>query len=132
MSIRPSACQWLAVQHHVHSGAICTSKFYLSEKSWTKQDAWWLRIASRYVTMQNPGNIHLLCQIAPDSANFHYLCVPVSFIQSNISGLHRRKNGDIFLWLSATSSSLFQDEHGSAKLSFTPFVAPCPVPNSAV
>ena len=124
MTIRPSALRWLAVQHQIHSGARFTSKFYLSNKSWANQNAWGLQIPSKHFTAQSISDVHLVCQDATNSNNFHYLCVPVSFIQNNLSGLDIRKNGAISLSLSALPTSLFRDERGSAKLNFSPFIIP--------
>ena len=126
MSIRRSALKWLSTQHQIHSGPRFASKFYPKSESWTRQNAWAVEIPSVYVSAQGAGSIHLLCQDAPSSATFHYLSVPISFLQSNISGLYELQDGSISLFLSAIPATLFRDERGSAKLNFGIFVVPAP------
>jgi len=79
MSIRSEALQWLTTHYGVKGRGIYASKFYKPEESWPKRKVWWFEIPLDYIKSTDATNIHLVCQVAPNSSDFHYLKVPVTF-----------------------------------------------------
>lgn len=97
------------------------SKFYVPEHSWTGQSAWWLEIPRGIVENAESDHLHLLCQVAPNSSDFHYLRVPGEFFRRNLTKLVLRGNGRLSLFLSAEPTDLFVERRGSGRLPFASF-----------
>ena len=83
MSIRIEARQWLFSNHKNVSGPIYTSKYYTPEQSWPKTRVWWFQIPLKLIDRDSKGFINLVCQVAPNENDFHYLKVPVKYFYEN-------------------------------------------------
>jgi hypothetical protein len=121
-SLRSDALGWLSSRWGVEGEPTYTSKFYVPERSWTGQAAWWLEIPRGVIDNSGSGNLHLLCQAAPGLSEFHYLRVPADFLRRNLSKLALRDNGRVSLFLSAEPSDQFVERRGSGKLPFASFL----------
>ena len=121
-TIKTKAVDWLASKHSVRSKSVYASKFYVPERSWTGQSAWWLEIPQTAIEMPKSDEIHLVCEVAPDVDDFHYLKVPVEFFRKKLSNFDIRNNGKISLFLSAEPSDIFVDRRGRGKISFSDFL----------
>ena len=127
LSVRSSALRWLAATHRVRDGDIFTSRFYPAEQSWTGRDAWWVQLPVHRLEALGAGDVHLVCQAAPDRTEFHYLRVPAAVLRDNMEGLDLPGDGRmVSLFLSAEPATRFRDERGSAQLDLAPFVRPTP------
>ena len=118
MSIRPDALRWLSSRYDVSGGAVYASKFFKPEKSWTKRSAWWLEIPMRRIQASNPADIHLLCQVAPDTEAFYYLRVPAAYFREQLPRLSVVGSNKVSLFLSAEPESMFVDQRGNGKVHF--------------
>jgi hypothetical protein len=121
-TIKADAIGWLSSNFGVKSPATYASKFYVPEKSRTKRSAWWVEIPRS--TLQSPGSseVHLLCQKAPDVADFHYLRVPIDFLRAQLSRLATRESNQISLFLSAEPEEMFMDQRGQGRVDFSGFL----------
>ena len=70
------------------------------------------------------AQIHLLCQIAPDTNDFYRLNVPVKFLETELPNLYVRKNGKVSLFLSAERHEMFIEQRGTGKVSFARLLKP--------
>lgn len=120
-SLRSEALDWLSSRFVVQGEPTYTSKFYVPERSWTGESAWWIEIPRRAIETPGAHHLHLVCQVAPSVSTFHYLRVPAEFLTANLSKLALRENGRVSLFLSAEPADLFVDRRGASKLSFAPF-----------
>ena len=116
-TIKAEAVRWFASKVGMKN-PMYASKFYVPKKSWTRQSAWWFEIPQRTIETPKSAEIHLLCQVAPDSKDFHYLKVPVEFLKKEKLNLSIRKNGKLSLFLSAEQDEMFVEKRGSGKVSF--------------
>lgn len=123
-SLRSEALDWLASRFGVQGEPTYTSKFYVRERSWTGESAWWLEIPRRVIETSGARHLHLVCQAAPGVSTFHYLRVPAEFVTANLSKLALRHNDRVSLFLSAEPADLFVERRGTGKLSFAPFRVP--------
>jgi hypothetical protein len=121
-SVRANALDWLFSHSRVQGEPTYTSKFYVPEKSWTGQSAWWLEIPRSVIENSQSNYLHLLCQVAPDSSKFNYLRVPAEFFRRNLSKLAVRDNGRVSLFLCAEPADLFVEKRGSGRLPFASFL----------
>jgi hypothetical protein len=117
-TIKAEAVGWFVSKFGINSNAVYASKFYIPEKSWTQQSAWWFEIPLRIIETPKSAEIHLLCQIAPSAKDFHCLKVPVEFLKKERSNLCVRKNGKVSLFLSAEQDEMFVEKRGNGKVSF--------------
>lgn len=120
MSIRSQALQWFRSKFGAPYGKICSSKFYQPEESRTRDETWWLEFPIGDLDENN--EIHLLCQVAPNSDDFHYLKVPASFFQEQLKNLDVRDGNKISLYLSPKPSNMFVDERGNGRVDFSKFL----------
>ena len=118
-TIKAEAVKWFASKFGTKSNATYASKFYIPEKSWTRQSAWWLEIPLSKIDSPESADIHLLCQTAPNAKDFHCMKVPVAFLKEELPGLCVRKSGKLSLFLSAEQSEMFIDKRGSGSVSFS-------------
>jgi len=124
MSVRSKALQWFKSTHKSYEGKVYTSKYYLPEESWPKTHVWWLQIPLKRLNNINGNYINLLCQISPESNDYHYLKVPVQFLNDHLDNFDIVQNTKIHLYLSADPSRLFMEERGTGKLDFGKFLIP--------
>ncbi len=122
MSIRSTAVQWLKKVHGVNSGMVCTSKFYIPEKSRTKKSAWWIEIDRSKLVTTSTQVLHFVCEKEPGQRDFHYLQLPGSYLIKNQKELDVRSNNRYSMFLSAEQGNLFQDERGKGKVTFSQFL----------
>jgi hypothetical protein len=123
-TIKAEAVRWFVSKFGIKSNTIYASKFYIPEKSWTRRSAWWFEIPTRTIETPKSAEIHLLCQIAPDTNDFHYLKVPVVFLGKELPNLCVRKNDKVSLFLSAERHEIFVEQRGSGKVSFARLLKP--------
>jgi hypothetical protein len=121
-TIKSKAVNWLVTKHGVKSKSVYASKFYVPESSRTRQSAWWLEIPQAAIEMAKSAEIHLVCEVAPDIEDFHYLKVPVEFFRKNLPNFDIRKDGRLSLFLSAEPEDMFVDRRGRGKVSFSDFL----------
>lgn len=132
MTIRGSALRWLATTHGVRDGDIVTSRFYPAAQSWTGRDAWWVQVPVHRLEALGTGVIHVVCQAAPSSPDFHYLRVPADHLRANLAGLDMPGDGRmVSLFLSAEPATSFRDERGPAHLELRQFLRARPSACSA-
>jgi hypothetical protein len=123
-TIKAEAVRWFVSKFGMKSKTVYASKFYIPKKSWTRQSAWWFEIPLQMIETPKSAEIHLLCQVAPDTNDFHYLKVPVDFLGKELPNLCVRKNGKVSLFLSAERKELFIDQRGSGKVRFAQLLKP--------
>lgn len=116
-TIKAEAVRWFTSKFGMKN-PVHASKFYIPEKSWTGQSAWWFEIPLRTIETPKSAEIHLLCQVAPDVKDFHYLKVPVQFLKTEKPNLCVRNNSKLSLFLSAEQDEMFVEKRGSGKVSF--------------
>ncbi|HKG92465.1 MAG TPA: hypothetical protein VKA84_11255 [Gemmatimonadaceae bacterium] len=123
MTIRARALRWLALAHRVRDGDIVTSRYYPAAESWTGRDAWWLQVPVHRVQALGGGAVHLVCEAAPGSPDFHYLRVPAAFFRDHLPELDVPGDGRmVSLFLSAEPATRFRDERGAGNIDFAGFV----------
>ena len=121
MSISPNARRWFLSKYGETKNKIYTSKYYLPEESWPKKHVWWPQIPMSAIDTSKYNFVNLVCQVAPDKNDFHYLKVPTSYLNENLKKFHRV--GDIIsLYLSAEISNLFAEIRGTGNLDFSKFL----------
>jgi hypothetical protein len=116
-TIKAEAVRWFASKFGMKN-PMYASKFYVPEKSWTGQSAWWFEIPERIIETPKLAEIHLLCQVAPDAKDFHYLKVPVEFLNKEKPNLCVRKNNKLSLFLSAEQNEMFVEKRGGKQVGF--------------
>jgi hypothetical protein len=123
MNIRTKALQGLGKAHGAVDGIVCTSKFYVPQKSRTRKSAWWIEVDKSKVSMSPSSMVYLVCEKAPEEEDFHYLRLPGSYLLENQDKLDIRRDKNKFsMFLSAEQENLFQDERGDGKVSFSQFL----------
>jgi len=123
-TIRTEAVRWFVSKFGIKSNAVYASKFYIPEKSWTGQSAWWFEIPLRLIEATESAEVHLICQVAPDAKDFHCLKIPVEFLRIELPNLCVRKNGKVSLFLSAERHEMFVEKRGNGKVSFALLLKP--------
>jgi hypothetical protein len=110
---------WLGRTGSPTDEQVAVSKYYEASESWTGTPVWWFEFAAR----DGLGFINLLCQTAPNDAEFHRLRVPKGFLLANKPHLGFRYEKDIFsLYLSAEAPSLFRELRGDGGHEFGVFI----------
>ncbi len=122
MTVKPDAVAWLLSRFGVQSPSTYTSKYYIPEQSWTGRDAWWFEIPRAAIETPRSAEVHLLLQVVPDAKEFHYLCVPASFLKEQLPKLTLQKSGKVSLFLSAEPHNMFVDQRGRGKVAFSQFL----------
>jgi hypothetical protein len=121
MSLRSEAIKQLESKIGKKADAVYTSKYYQPKESWTKTAVWWLEIPVKQITEGGHIHMYLVCEVQPDSSEFHFLQVPIKFFNDNLHLLESH-NDRISLFLSAETATLFSDQRGSGKVSFLQFL----------
>jgi hypothetical protein len=121
MSIRSVAFQWLKSNYGEVSGKIYTSKYYLPEESWPKEHVWWLQIPLKVIEAKQNSFINLICQVAPNKSEFHFLKVPTDYFHKHLKNFHIVEE-KASLYLSADPKDLFVETRGKGKTEFTGFL----------
>ena len=122
MSIGPDARRWFLSNYGVDKNKIYTSKYYLPEESWPKTHVWWLQIPIKVIDSTQGDYINLICQVAPNKMDFHYLKVPITYLQEHLDKFDIVQKKMIHLYLSADPHKLFVEERGTGKLNFSKFL----------
>lgn len=123
-TIKAEAVRWFDSKFGKRSNLVYASKFYIPEKSWTRESAWWFEIPQRVFETPKSAEFHLICQVAPDSKDFYCLEVPVKFLKEELPNLHVRRNGKVSLFLSAERDEMFVEQRGNGKVSFVRHLKP--------
>jgi uncharacterized protein YkuJ len=113
--------QWFKENFKDDGNKICTSKFYKAEESWPKTQVWWLQFSETAIDASKYDYLNFVCQVAPDKNEYHYLKVPVTYLNEHLDKIHRIGE-KIDLYLSANPDSLFVEERGKGRLNFSQFV----------
>jgi hypothetical protein len=121
-TVKADAVNWLTSKGALRNGAVYASKFYVPEKSWTRQSAWWFEIPRSAIEIPGANEIHLLCQVLPGAKDFHHLKVSVQFFREKLQKLVVRENSKVSLFLSAEPDELFIDQRGKGKVGFRHFL----------
>jgi len=121
MSIRSYAIKWLNLNYKNVVGPIYTSKYYTPEESWPKTRVWWLQIPITSIDLKPNEYVNLICEAQPNKNDFHYLKMPIKFLNEHLEKFHRM--GEIIsLYLSANPDTLFIEERGEGRLDFSKFL----------
>ena len=121
MSIRDKELQWYKKKYRKLDKPIYCSKFYQPNESWPKTSVWWPQIPINAIQGNLNSDIHLLCQVSPNSDDFFHLKVPAKFLKEHLEKFHNLKN-HITLYLSTDPKKLFIEERGSGSLNFKMFL----------
>lgn len=121
MSIRAEAINWFSENYGDNKSKLYTSKYYLPEESWSKQEVWWFEIPLKVIQAKDVHFIDLVCQAAPDKNSFHYLKVPLKYMRDHLKNFHNN-NDKISIYLSAVPQKLFVEERGSSNFNFITFL----------
>lgn len=124
VTIRAAAIHWLVSKFGDTGNTICTSKFYIPEKSWTGRSAWWVEIPRRAIETPKSDMIDLVCEVAPGVDDFYYLKVPVKFLKAELPKICVLNSGKLSLFLSAERNELFVEQRGKGKIGFGRFLKP--------
>jgi hypothetical protein len=122
MTVKPDAVAWLLSHFGVKSPSTYASKYYIPEQSWTGRDAWWFEIPRAAIETPRSAEVHLLLQVVPNAKEFHYLCVPTSFLKEQLPKLTLQKSDKVSLFLSAEPHNMFVDQRGRGKVAFSKFL----------
>ena len=120
MSVRSQALDWYKDIYKKIDSPIYTSKFYKPEESWPKKSVWWFHIPIKIIKENISADIRMLCQIAPNRSDFHFLKVPAKFLHEHLDDFYILHD-NISLYLSIPPKSLFIEERGKGNLSFKNF-----------
>jgi hypothetical protein len=101
----------------IPGGFIRTSRYYPSEKSWTKRPSWWHEIPLAKLQDSKCKEVHIVCEKLV--SGFFYLRVPSSFLLENLTSLCIREGEMISLFLSAVPPDIFTDYRGGGKIQFS-------------
>jgi hypothetical protein len=121
MSIRADALRWFSSNYGDTKNKIYTSKYYTPEESWPKTHVWWVQISMNAIDSSLFHDVNIICQIAPNKNVFHYLKVPTKYFHEHLKKFHLT-GGNISLYLSAASDTLFIEERGEGRLNFSKFL----------
>lgn len=121
MSIGPSARKWFLLKYGSTPYKTYTSRYYSPEISWPKTKVWWLQIPIKSIDAAQYEYVNILCQVTPLENKYHYLKVPVKFLNDNFDKFHQ-SFGKISLYLSANPDTLFIEERGKGRLDFSGFL----------
>src|SRR5688572_11999205 len=111
MSIRVQARLWYETKYGKAIEPTYSSKYYQPEESWPKKSVWWFQIPINVTEKNQSGHVNLLCQIAPNENNFHYLKVPTKFFREHIEKFHF-VDDKISIYLSTDIQRMFIEERG--------------------
>ncbi|MDQ2720442.1 MAG: hypothetical protein M3Z26_11890 [Bacteroidota bacterium] len=111
--------QWFKENFKDDGNKICTSKFYKPEESWPKTQVWWLQFSETAIDAIKYAHVYL--PGCSKSRNFHYLQVPVKYLNDHLDKFHRLGQ-KIDLYLSANPDTLFVEERGEGRLNFSKFL----------
>ena len=114
MSNGPEARKWFISHHNGANNKLYTSKYYTPEESWPKTRVWWFQIPPTAIDIKFYEYVNLVCQIAPNKNDFHYLKVPTKFLQEHLEKFHRVAD-KISIYLSANPNTLFIEERGKGR-----------------
>jgi hypothetical protein len=123
MSIRSEALRWFSINHGNTRNKIYVSKYYLPEHSWPKKHVWWPQIPIKAIDKTKYDFVIILCQVAPNKNNFHYLKIPTRFFHDHLDKFHRLEE-KLSLYLSADPDRLFIEDRGEGNLDFSRFLIP--------
>jgi hypothetical protein len=121
MSIRSEASNWVSKNYEDSKGKLYTSKYYLPEESWSKQEVWWFEIPLKVIQAKDVHFVDLICQAAPGKNSFHYLKVPLKFFRDRLENFHTNSKR-ISIYLSAQPKKLFVEERGNSNFNFINFL----------
>jgi hypothetical protein len=113
--------QWFKENFKDDGNKIYTSKFYTPEESWPKTQVWWLQFPKTAIDASKYDFVNFVCQVTPNKNDFHYLKVPLTYLNEHLDKFHRIGE-NIDLYLSANPNTLFVEERGKARLNFSKFL----------
>ena len=121
MSIGPDARRWFLSKYGGSKNKVYASKYYLPEESWPRKHVWWVQIPQHAIDPALHDYVNILCQVLPGANDFHYLKVPVAFINEHREQFHRIGEKTDF-YLSAEPDNLFKEIRGIGELDFSVFI----------
>ena len=121
MSIRKKANEWFRKKYGLGKEPIYSSKFYQPEESWPKKSVWWPKIPLNEIQEIRHSHINLLCEVSPNSDDFHYLKVPTKYLNENLENFHTIGNL-IDLYLSTEPKTFLIEIRGKGNLDFSQFL----------
>jgi hypothetical protein len=121
-TIKAEAVRWFALNSKTKGNAVYASKFYIPEKSWTRQSAWWFEIPRQAIETPKSVEFHLLCQSIQDAKEFYHLKVPAEILKTELPNLCVRKTNKVSLFLSAERNEMFVEKRGRGKVNFNRFL----------
>lgn len=121
MSIRKDALKWYETKYGRIDKPVYTSKYYKPEESWPKISVWWFQFSKIRVNKNPLGYIILLCQVASNKNNFHFLKVPSAFFINHLNYFHFVED-KISFYLSTDPNDMFVELRGKGRLDFSKFL----------
>jgi hypothetical protein len=80
---------------------------------------WWLQVPLDVIDLYE--YVHILCQVAPNDYDFHYLKVPTKFLKNHLEKFHTLQ-GKLSLYFSTDPENLFVETRGLGRLNFRDFL----------
>ena len=121
MNTRQRGLAWLRKKGRATDEPVIVSKYYTAEEAFPRTPVWWFEFPSA-ATDDRLALLNLLCEVSPDSSEFHHLRVPMGLFLACKHHLGYRDEGDKFsLYLSAEKPRLFREIRGDGRIEFGVF-----------
>ena len=118
MNVRERAKRFLH-KRGIKGGQLVTSKFYTPEESWTKDQAWWIKVPR--AAIRAGKTIHIVLEAGPQSTELRHLMVPAAYFVEHERSLSVQEPDQFSLFLGADAHDLFVDRRGPGRVPFAQF-----------
>ena len=115
MNCRRSGLEWLHKKGRETDERVAVSKYYTADESWPRTPVWWFEFPASHAAKER--FLNLLCQVAPNSLDFHHLRVRTTLLIERKDHLGFRE-GKFSLYLSAEEPRLFREIRGDGQIEF--------------
>ena len=119
---RKDAIKWLHDKCGIVEGPVYYSRYYPSDKSYTRAPSWAHTIPRLHYMTEGSKWIHLLCQKKNNPDDYYYLRVPSEYVREKEVMLFVREEKMVSIFLSAVEGIFMQDQRGSGKIDFAQFL----------
>ena len=122
MSTRQAGLDWLRKKGWTTGERVRVSKYYTADEAWPHSPVWWFEFTAESATADRFGFLNLLCEVAPNSPEFHHLRVPTGVFLACKHHLGFREDSNKFsLYLSAEEPTLYRETRGDGRIEFGAF-----------
>jgi len=122
-TIRNPALEWFNGKFPSVTEPVVTSKFYTSEKSWSKTRVWFFQVPLNIIEPNKIKYIHFVCENNLSGEPFLYLKVPTLFLLRNESKFEVDRKAKVMrLYLSAESFDMFKEIRRNSNIDFKSFL----------